>query len=74
MWHIKITLWQKIKHVFGWHMKIMWTDGTKLCHICGKVLKKGYGNPVKGAMVINSKWITLSCNAESKQEASNDTV
>jgi len=58
MWFIKITLWQRIKHLFGWHMKIMWTDGSIVCHICGKTLKKGDGNPMENVKVVDSKWIT----------------
>jgi len=40
MWHIKITLWQKIKHFFFHnHIGIKWTDGATRCIICDKVLE-----------------------------------
>ena len=38
MWHIKITLWQRIKHIFGIHVPIQWHDKSKTCLICKKTL------------------------------------
>jgi len=38
MWHIKITLWQRIKHIFGIHVRMQWVDGRVTCLICKKTL------------------------------------
>jgi hypothetical protein len=40
MWHIKITLRQRLKHFFfSKHIGIKWTDGATRCIICNKVLE-----------------------------------
>jgi len=44
MWRIKITLWQRIKHIFGKHVPIQWNDGSTTCLICKRILQNPGNN------------------------------
>ena len=39
MWRIKITLWHRLRHIFGKHVPIQWNDGSTTCLICKEMLQ-----------------------------------
>jgi hypothetical protein len=54
MWHIKITLWQRIEHLFGKHIPVKWHDGSETCLICKKVLRNPNVKQYKAGGNINA--------------------